>query len=98
MESQVREEIEKLGLSPSITLISETTQMEKYYSKADLYLLPSNYEGLPITLVEAQASGLKCLASDVISRESQFGLVEYKPLSDGSAMWGGISQSCLMPI
>lgn len=86
MESQVRNEIERLGLSQSITLIRETNQMEEYYQNADIYLLLSNYEGLPITLIEAQASGLKCLASDEISKESQCGLVEYKPLADGSVM------------
>ena len=35
----------------------------------DVFLFPSFYEGLPVTLVEAQAAGLKILASDNISKE-----------------------------
>lgn len=94
MEAEVKNEIQKLGLIDKITCVSETNEMEKYYKNADLYLFPSNYEGLGITLIEAQASGLKCLASDVVPKESQCGLVEYKPLRDGFSTWGGhISQA-----
>lgn len=98
METEVINEIEKLGLTDKITLVKETSEMEKYYKNADIYLFPSNYEGLGITLIEAQASGLKCLASDVVPKESQCGLVKYKSLNDGFSKWGGISPNCLMPI
>ncbi len=36
----------------------------------DVFLFPSTREGLPITLLEAQAAGLKCIISDVISEEA----------------------------
>lgn len=88
METEVISEIERLGLSDKITLVRETGEMELYYKNADIYLFPSNYEGLGITLIEAQASGLKCLASDAIPRQSQCGLVEYKSLNDGYLKWG----------
>ena len=35
----------------------------------DLFIFPSIYEGLPVTLVEAQASGLPCLVSQNVTRE-----------------------------
>ncbi len=35
----------------------------------DLFLFPSLYEGLPVTLIEAQAAGLKIVASDTITKE-----------------------------
>jgi glycosyltransferase involved in cell wall biosynthesis len=98
MEAEVEAEIKRLGLVNQITCVYETSEMEKYYKNADVYLFPSNYEGLGITLIEAQASGLKCLASDVVPRESQCGLVKYKPLQDGYFSWGGYSQNCLMTV
>ena len=64
-------------------------------SQVQLYLFPSNYEGLGITLIEAQASGLKCLASDVVPRQSQCGLVRYKSLNDGFVSWGGVLSEVL---
>ena len=98
METEVESEITRLNLTDHITCVQETDCMEKYYRNADLYLFPSNYEGLGITLIEAQASGLKCLASDVVPRESQCGLVRYKSLDDGFISWGGYCQKCLTPI
>ena len=38
-----------------------------WLSALDAFLFPSLYEGLPVSLLEAQASGLPCLISDVIS-------------------------------
>lgn len=43
--------------------------VNELYDMMDLFVLPSNFEGFPITLIETQASGFKCLASDVITRE-----------------------------
>ncbi len=55
----------------------------------DLLLFPSLYEGLPITLVEAQAAGLRCLVSDRISKEAEVlpGFVHQMALSDSPAQW-----------
>lgn len=95
MKREIDEQIEKLKLEDKVTYVQETDAIETYYQNADVYLFPSNYEGLGITLIEAQTSGLKCLASDAVPRESQCGLVEYKSLRDGCSMWGGTFPSCL---
>ena len=47
---------------------------------ASAFVLPSLYEGLPITLIEAQAVGAKCFVSDKVTSEVQLGLIEYLPL------------------
>ena len=49
----------------------------------DIFCLPSRFEGLPISLVEAQVSGLKCLVSENVTREVNFtGNLEYLPLDE----------------
>lgn len=90
MDAEVRSKIAELGLMDSVTIVPETSEMPKYYKAADLLLLPSHYEGLAITLIEAQASGLKCLSSDTVSKEAQCGLIDYKPLNVGASTWGGV--------
>ncbi|MDR2525375.1 MAG: glycosyltransferase family 1 protein [Oscillospiraceae bacterium] len=49
-------------------------------SAADAFLLPSLFEGLPVVLVEAQAAGLPCFASDSIPREADLGTCAFLPL------------------
>jgi glycosyltransferase involved in cell wall biosynthesis len=54
-----------------------------YYSASDVLLMPSYYEGLPLTLIEAQTNALPCVVSDVVSSESDVtGCIKFLPLSD----------------
>lgn len=61
---------------------------EAYYSAFDVMTLPSLFEGLPLTLVEAQVNGLKCLVSDRITREVDLtGNVIFLPIDKGLGDW-----------
>ncbi|MBQ2758076.1 MAG: glycosyltransferase [Clostridia bacterium] len=56
------------------------------YAAMDTFLLPSRFEGLPITLVEAQTAGLACVVSDCIDGEVNFsGSVRFLPVKDTAA-------------
>ena len=56
----------------------------KFYSMADCFILPSRYEAFGLVLVEAQINGLKCIASNAVSRDSLVNdkLVDYLPLNE----------------
>lgn len=43
---------------------------------SDVFVLPSLFEGLPITLIEAQCTGLPCLISSNVTSEANLGLVK----------------------
>jgi glycosyltransferase involved in cell wall biosynthesis len=58
--------------------------------QADAYLLPSLSEGFGIALIEAQAIGLKCYASNTVPRATNCGGVEYISLSEGASKWAEI--------
>jgi glycosyltransferase involved in cell wall biosynthesis len=51
------------ALVDRILFVGPTDAIEKYYRAADMYVLPSIREGLPIALLEAMSSALPCVAS-----------------------------------
>ena len=69
LKAECEEYAEKLGLSEKVIFAGNCSDVEKYYSAMDIYAFPSIYEGLPGVVVEAQASGLRCMISDTITRE-----------------------------
>lgn len=59
-----------------------------FLSAMDVFLFPSLWEGLPVSVVEAQASGLKCLLSDSITKDVELtNLITYYPLKEGAGKW-----------
>lgn len=66
---EVRNKTEKIGISDSVRFLGSRGDVNALYSAFDALVFPSRYEGLPVTLVEAQAADLPCLISDAISTE-----------------------------
>lgn len=72
----------KLGVEERILLVGDRSDASRLYSAFDIFLLPSLFEGLPVSGVEAQVSGLPCFFSDAITREVSFGSCEFLPIND----------------
>ena len=57
------------GLTERVVFVGKTTEIQKFYSAMDVFLLPSLYEGLPVSGVEAQVAGLPIVTSDTVTEE-----------------------------
>ena len=60
---------EELCVADRVHFLGNHKNIADYYQAMDYFVYPSRYEGMPGTIVEAQASGLPCLMSDAICRE-----------------------------
>ncbi len=81
----VNAHIKKLGLEEHVILTGGQSEVYKYMSAFDVFVFPSIHEGLPLTLVEAQASGLPCLVSDTIPEECRLTpLVQFLPIKENA--------------
>lgn len=69
LEKKVKEYILKKHAESYIHLLGRRTDVMNLYQGADIFFLPSIFEGLPVTGVEAQATGLPCFVSDTITRQ-----------------------------
>lgn len=67
--SELQKYTAEKNLESSIIFTGEVDDTSEYLSVLDVFLMPSLYEGLPVTLVEAQAAGLNCIVADNITRE-----------------------------
>lgn len=84
----VQNKIRKLGLENQTLILSDRTDVPELMKVMDTLVFPSFSEGMPVTLVEAQVSGVKCLVADTVSEEIRVSnLIKYKNLSDTAESW-----------
>lgn len=70
LENRVRKLSDEMGMKVLFLGHVDYKKMHNLYACADIYILTSLYEGLPLTLLEAMSSGLPCIVSDVPSISS----------------------------
>ncbi|MCR5222290.1 MAG: glycosyltransferase [Lachnospiraceae bacterium] len=85
---ELLEKISLSGKKDKILMLSDRSDVPELLSVPDVFVLPSKYEGFPMTLIEAQAAGLRCVVSDTVTKEAAITeKVSYLPLSAGKEKW-----------
>ena len=88
LRAQIEEKIHELKLEGKVILTGNKSPVAPYYQTFDVFLFPSLFEGMPGTVVEAQAACVKSLISDAITRQVKVtDLVEFYSLSQTAAEW-----------
>ena len=90
----VEEKIRALGLEDWVIQAGVQSDVPDFMNAFDLFLLPSEFEGSPVTLVEAQGCGVPCLASTNVPSDSAVtGLVRFLPLETPFSLWAQAAQA-----
>ncbi|MTH54509.1 glycosyltransferase [Bacillus mangrovi] len=64
----IEEKVKKLGLIGKVKFLGLRKDIPEIIKTLDVFLFPSLHEGFPITLIEAQVAGVRCVISDLIDR------------------------------
>jgi len=73
MRNKIEEKINTEGLESQVILCGMQDNISRFLSVMDIIVFPSLWEGLPLSLLESQANGVPCVASDVITSEVNMG-------------------------
>lgn len=87
LKQTIKKRVEELGIQQKVRFLGVQKNVEEWMQVMDVFVFPSRYEGLPVTVVEAQASGLSCIISDTISNEVVIDHVSQVSLSSGVDEW-----------
>lgn len=88
LRGEIEEKAAALGLREDVIFTGVRSDVDALMQAMDVFVFPSFYEGLPVTMVEAQAAGLPCLISDGVPKETILtDLVRWLPLSAGARAW-----------
>lgn len=68
--SDIQDYADKLGLASSVVFMGVRTDVDRLLNAMDVFVLPSHYEGLPVSLIEVQANGLPLIASSAVTQEA----------------------------
>lgn len=89
LKLEIEQEVINKGLKNNVKFLGVRSDIPQLLSKIDLFLMPSLFEGLPLTLIEAQAAGVNCIITDSITEEVDVGcnLIHRFGLNNTAGEW-----------
>lgn len=99
-ERLVRDAVQRYHIESHMLLLGVRKDIDVLARKSAAFLLPSLYEGMPLVMIEAQASGLPCVTADTYSHEVDFGIgyVQWLQLKQSASEWAdAVEKAVTMP-
>ena len=89
----IKDKASKLSINKNVNFLGSVSNPWDYLKASDIFFFFSLWEGLPVSVIEAQCSGIPCLISDVVTKDSDLGLdlVTFLPLDRRSWVKGVVS-------
>lgn len=84
----IQDKINNNNLGEKVKILGVRNDISDIMQASDVFVMPSINEGLPLSLIEAQSSGLPCLISDSITKETKItGLLTFISLIESPEIW-----------
>lgn len=64
-KDMLRDKVKKLGVDDQVRVTGAVPEIPPYYAAADVFVSASRVEGMPITILEAMATGIPVIATDI---------------------------------
>ena len=88
LEDKIRQKVHRLGLDECVLFLGVRNDIPDILCAMDCFVMPSLYEGLPFVLVEAQTTGLPCVISNTINKDSKLTPnLAFCGLNDDAGLW-----------
>ncbi|PWG60002.1 glycosyltransferase family 1 protein [Bifidobacterium catulorum] len=88
LKNRIRAKVDGLGLHDAVRFLGVREDVNRLMQGMDAFVLPSLFEGLPVTMIEAQAAGLPCTISDRVPVQCDVtGGVQVVSLDAAPAEW-----------
>lgn len=88
LKEEIKNKVKELKLDDSVRFLGQRNDANELYQAFDVFCLPSLYEGLPVVGVEAQASGLLCILSGAMTKETKvLESTKFNSLENNSLNW-----------
>jgi glycosyltransferase involved in cell wall biosynthesis len=95
LRPDIENKVNELGLTEEVIFTGKSLDVPQLMQAIDMVVMPSRYEGLPLTLVEAQAACLNCFVSDTVSNEVAITeLINFLSLEITPKEWADRIYSC----
>ncbi len=92
----IKKQVYQLGITKDVLFLLEKPDVFRFLSAFDLFVFPSFFEGMSMSLIEAQTNGLQCVVSSNISDDSFVtDLIYACSLSDPISSWSYCIQKCI---
>lgn len=93
---KVLKKAKELEVNDKILMLGQRNDVNELLQAFDIMIFPSFNEGLPVSLIEAQATKLPCLVSDRVTTEVKFNSnVDFMPLEESAEKWADKAFSML---
>lgn len=88
LKEEMQQKAQQLEIADKVIFTGNQAPVAPFYQAFDFFLFPSRFEGLPGTVVEAQAAGISCLISDTITKQVKAtDLVNFMSIEKSAQEW-----------